>query len=181
MSVFRWTAALYDRVIDFLALLSGLFVAVTIPAVCYDVVGRYFVNKPEPWVGTLSEISLPYVAFLPAAWLLKVEGHVMVDVIYDRVGRKPQAFLDIATSALGAAASFGLTWFAAIATWENAQAGIQMVGITPYPKWLLLAPVPIGGLLVAIQFLRRTYGFWLTRSSRKQGDQPTLVLERGGV
>ena len=145
--------SILDSVIDYSAVLAGAMIFFMMLAVSAEVVMRYFVRRPMLWVVDISEIILVYSAFLAATWVLKLEGHVMVEVVYNRLSPKVQGLLNVVTSILGVVVCAILAWFSGQATWDSFRHGVTILGGIDYPKFIILAPIPIGSFLLAIQFV----------------------------
>lgn len=159
MKLIRRTEAAFDKIINFLAYLSiGLLVFAWL-SVCSEIVMRYFLNRPLVWVVEISEYILLYITFLGAAWLLRNEGHVSVDIVPMLLGPRNEAMVNVITSILGATSCLVLTWYAGQSTWSHWQKGVFDLKFLTLPMVLLLAPIPIGSFLLSIQFLRRTNAY----------------------
>ena len=161
----RRVGSAFDRLLDLLALFAGSLILFLVLAISVDVVMRYFVRSPMLWVDAVSEAILVYAPFLAAAWLLREDGHVMVELLYDKVSLPLQTVMRIGTSILGAGVCLILAWFSGQATWKSFQQGVKLIGGITYPKYILLAPIPVGFLLLFIQFVRRSYANWTYRPS----------------
>lgn len=167
-------AAISDRVIDLMAFLAALMVVFLVLIVSADAVMRYIVGLPILWASDVVEALLLYILFFGSAWLLREEGHVMVEIVFNRMNPNIQGLLNVVTSVLGAGMCLILTWFASAATWASFQRGVMLIGGITYPKYVLLAPIPLGSFLLTIQFIRRTYGY-LKSWSLKRIEQPKRV------
>lgn len=160
---------IFDLLIGQLAFVSGvIFIFITV-SVCVDVVMRYFLNRPMKWVIEISEYLLVYLTFLGAAWVLKQEGHVTVDVLTARLGSKAQAITGLISSVIGVFVCFIIVWFGSIETWDNFQRGVHIPSILEFPKGPVLAIIPIGSFFFMIQFIRRTLGFLSEINRRRSG------------
>lgn len=138
------------------ALIVGVMVIVSL-----EVVMRYFFHKPQIWVVEISEYVLVWSTFLGAAWVLKDEGHVQVDILYQTLNSKTRAWLGVFSSVLGVFVSlvfiiFGtrLTWGMCITLEADPKSQIGM------PKGPLLAIIPFCSVLLLIQFIRRSNKFY---------------------
>jgi TRAP-type C4-dicarboxylate transport system permease small subunit len=166
MNRIKQLASITDKVMDLMALLAGVMVIFLIIIVTADTFLRYIFNSPILWAVDAVEAILLYILFLGAAWLLRDEGHVMVEIVFQRMNPNVQDLLNVVTSILGVIMCLALTWFAGKATWGNFQRGVLIMGGITYPKYLLLAPVPLGSFLLSVQFLRRAHHYlisWLLR------------------
>jgi len=91
----------FDCALQLLILFSCACIAFVMLIVTADVVSREFFNYPIEWVLEISQLILPAIVFLGAAWLLKNEGHVAMDVVVSRLSTRGQALLNAVTSIIG--------------------------------------------------------------------------------
>lgn len=139
--------------------MSDVILIFIMVSVCMDVVMRYFFNRPTSWVIEIGEYLLLYMTFLGAAWVLKQEGHVTVDILMMRVSPRARAKMEAAGSLVGVFVCLILVWFGTIETWDNFERGVRNPSILEFPKTPLLAIIPFGSFLFMIQFIRRTFKF----------------------
>ncbi len=150
---------IFDQALNLLALLAVVLIIFIMLAVGTDVVMRYFFGKPMIWVGEISEYSLLFITFLGAAWLLKKEGHIKMDLVLNRLGPRAQATLNLITSIISAIVCLIIVFYSARATLEAFQTGYFLAAALDVPMGPLLLIIPIGTFLLFIQFLRRGYGY----------------------
>ena len=139
--------------------LAGMLLIFIMLSVCMEVILRSFFNRPQIWVTEVTECLLLYITFLGTAWLLREEGHVRVDVILNRLKPKTTAFLGIISSIIGVLVSITLTIYGFNVTWDYFQRGIYTPTALEIPVYLILLIIPIGSLMLFIQFIRRTGKF----------------------
>ena len=149
----------FDRTLDILIWAGAMIFFATWFVIVLEIVLRYFLNRPLFWVVEVSEYSLLYICFLGAAWLLRREGHVKIDFLVNRLQPKNEALLNAITSVLAAMVCLVLVWYGTRTTWINFQRGISVVTTLGPPKFLLLLIIPLGSLMLSIQFLRRAWGY----------------------
>ena len=155
--------AIFDRTIGALAILAGIIIIFIMLSIASDVVGRTFLNRPITWVMEISELSLVALTFLGAAWLLKREGHVKLDIVINNLNPRSQALLNTITSVIGTIICLVIMWYGAKVSWDHFQRGIAtytLLGPPTFPRYAIIA---IGSFLMSIQFLRRAYGYWGSR------------------
>ena len=157
LSWFRKAAATYDRVVSWMAALGAALIVVAMLIVTLEVVMRYFLNRPQIWVKESSEYILVWVIFLAAAWVLKEEGHVKVEIVTDRLNSRVQAILGIITSIIGAAVCILIVIYGAQVISEYVDEGVHIPSMLEPLKAPLAIIIPIGSFLLFIQFLRRSY------------------------
>lgn len=143
-----------DHVITFFAVISGGLLAIMALIVSYNVLMRYFIGKPPVWAIETTEYILVFSTFLATAWVLKNDGHVKIDILVVRLSKKTQYALNLVVSFLGIVACGLLMWHGAKATFSLYSRDVIMMKMMPWPKWVLVAPIPVGFLLTLIQFLR---------------------------
>jgi len=148
---------IYDRIIDITTLLAGILVIFLMLSVGLEVTLRYFFGSPTSWVVEVAGYILLYIPFLVAAWVLKREGHVRMDLVLNQLSPKTQSLVNAITSVIGAIICFVLTWFGVKATLYFI--GYQTPTILMVPKSIIIVIIPVGSLLLFIQFLRRTYSY----------------------
>jgi TRAP-type mannitol/chloroaromatic compound transport system permease small subunit len=88
--------AVNDWIAEKLAyLLFGFFLLILL-----QVILRYVFNAPTVWAGELAQMLFGAYAVLTGGYILRMGGHVNVDIIYSRLSEKSKAGIDIFTSIL---------------------------------------------------------------------------------
>ena len=151
---------IFDRVINVMTFLAGLTLVFIMFSVCLEVILRYFLNRPQVWVTEVTECLLLYVTFLGSAWLLREEGHVQVDIVLNRLKPASAAFLGIISSLIGLFVSIVLAIYGFDVTWDYYRRGIYTPSAMEIPVSAILVIIPIGSLLLFVQFTRRTVMFF---------------------
>ena len=150
---------IFDKILDLMNLMAGAILVFITLSVCWDVILRYFLDRPQVWVTEITECFLLYITFLGSAWLLREEGHVKVDIILSRLSPKTLDFLGIVTSLLGIFVCFVLTFYGFRLSWHYFQRGMYTPSAMEIPVSAIIIIIPIGSLMLLIQFLRRTGKF----------------------
>ena len=147
--------SIYERILDISGVLAGVLIVAIMLAVSVDVVCRYFFYSPIVGVDEISATFLLYITFLSAAWLLRREGHIRIDILFNRLKPKAQARLDIITSVIGAILSLILVWYGTLATLDAWSRGVVYPTVLEIPRASSMVIIPVGGFLLFLQFLRR--------------------------
>jgi TRAP-type C4-dicarboxylate transport system permease small subunit len=155
----RENGTIFDRILEITKAAGVIMIMFMMLAICAHVGMRYIFGKPLNWVIDVSTILLLYTAFLGAAWLLRSEGHVAVDFIFAQLKVRHQFMLQIINSLICTAVCLVITVYGIIETisvWK-----LDLIVDMPLepPKWLVVIIVPLGSILLLIQFIRRTHGF----------------------
>jgi TRAP-type C4-dicarboxylate transport system permease small subunit len=143
-----------DGIIRFFGVIAGILFVMMALIVTYNVVMRYFVARPPVWAVETTEYIMVYATFLAAAWVLSVDGHVKIDILVMRLSPKNQYLLNVIVSFLGLVACAVLGWFAVQSTYNLYTRDVIMMKMMPWPKWILVSPIPLGILLTLVQFIR---------------------------
>ncbi len=160
--------AIFDRTLDLAAVLAAALIVFIMLAESAEVVMRYFFRRPFIWVVEISETILLFAAFLGAAWLLRSEGHIKMDLVLNRFSAGPRAIFHAINSLIGAFCCGVLVWYGALMSWSNFVRGAFEPTVLEIPSAYVLVIIPIGAFLFFIQCLRRGYGYlkeWRTSSS----------------
>lgn len=148
----------FDRLLWILACVAAAIIVAVTCAILYEVLARYFFNRPSRWVVQFSEYGLVFIGFLACAWVLREEAHVKVEMLTDMLTPPVRARLFAITSWVGAAMCAILAWVSATYTWELYERDEMIFRSIITPKWPMLAVVTLGIGLLAIQFARRAVG-----------------------
>ena len=148
-----------DFAIDKMARLGDVILMFLMLSVCADVILRYFFNRPQAWIVEISEYLLLYITFLGAAWVLKNEGHVIVDILIARASPTTRATFGIISSVIGTFVCLVVFWFGAVETLDIFKRGVANPSVLEFPKGPLVAVIPFGSFFFMIQFIRRACGF----------------------
>lgn len=135
--------------------ISCLLLIFDMVLICAEVVARKFFQYSIPGAIELTEYSLLYITFLGAAWMLRREGHIKMDMILNALNLRVQSILSTITSVIGAIICVVLTWYSAELTWDQIQTGHFRPTTLEIPVAFTIAIIPIGSFLLFVEFLRR--------------------------
>jgi TRAP-type C4-dicarboxylate transport system permease small subunit len=133
----------FDRILVALFWVAGgLLMFVTI-GTCVDVLLRYSFNRPISWMLELTEYAMLYIPFLGAAFVLKEDGHIRIDLVITFLNERSRGWLNVGTSFV-----------------DYFKRGVPSLESLKTPMFLILMIIPIGGLLFSIQFFRQMKGYY---------------------
>ncbi|MBI2853951.1 MAG: TRAP transporter small permease [Chloroflexi bacterium] len=148
---------IFDRSLDVLAVFSGVLLVLVLLFVNFDVFTRSVLGKSQVWVDQIAQHSMVWITFLGAAWLLRKEGHISLDLVLVRLKPDHQHVMNIVTSAVSAIICLALAWGSIQNTWFQYRMGYLTPTVWEIPMAPVTIIIPIGSLLLSIQFLRRAY------------------------
>jgi TRAP-type C4-dicarboxylate transport system permease small subunit len=163
---------LFDQINFIMIVIAAILLVGMTFLVGTDITLRYLFYRPLGWVKEVSEYILVVLGFLVAAWILKDDGHVKMDLVLSNVSPRAQTMMNIITSFISVIVVLIITWFSLRVTFQFYKTKLLTPSVLEPPKWILITPIFVGSLLLTIQFIRRTYAFigkWKTLSNEKSG------------
>ena len=145
---------IFDRLLDLLAALAGLILVAIVAAVCYTIGLRYLFTQTTIWITQTTEYALLWIVFLSTAWLLREGGHITTDIIYAYLPEKTRRFLDGIMFAVGGLTCALLAILGWIHFWDCLSHQVTDVRAVTVPKAAVFFVIPLGSLLLTIQFMR---------------------------
>lgn len=147
--------ALYEKLIDALAFLGALLMGGMALWITYEVLMRYFLQRPTFWAVDLSEYAMLWAAFLAAPWVLRREGHVRVEVFIERMNPRRQRRLGFIISVIGAIVCAIMAWQGAATVWDFYVRGTNVAREWQVPQFVVYLVIPIGSAFLTLEFVRR--------------------------
>ena len=169
---------IFDRTLDVMAVIAGVLLVVATVIVGLGIFSRYFLFRPIAWVTEVSEYIILYIAFLVAAWVLRQEGHVKMDIVINYLNPKAQSIINIITSICCSIACLIITWYGIKVTWEFYKTDVFTYTVLELPKFIFTSVIFVGSFLLFIQFIRRAYGYL---QGRKGPHEITDLKETGAL
>ena len=147
---------LFDKAVDCLAAISFAILLLIMISVAVSVVLRYFFNYSILWLQEIIEAAILWICFLVAPWVLRRERHVRMDLLTNQLNLRNQALAEAMTSILCAIICLTLVWYGTKVTVYYFQKALYIPEVLNLPYGILTVIIPIGSLLLFVQFIRRT-------------------------
>lgn len=122
-------------------------------SVTYEVVVRYVFGRPTIWVTEVSSYMLVAVAFLGAAWTLRNDGHIRMELLAETGGPRGRRLSDFAMFLVGALVSAVLLWTGWNMAVANYTFGWKSSTLLATPLWIPQMLIPLGALTLLLQSL----------------------------
>ena len=151
---------LLDRINVVLFWAAGVLLLFVTAGTCVDVILRYSFNRPIHWMLEITEYAMLYIPFLGAAFVLKEEGHIRIDLVITFFSERLRGWLNVVTSFVGGVVMGTYTWFGAQVTLDYLRRGVPSLESLKTPMFLILMIIPIGGFFFSIQFFRQMAGYY---------------------
>lgn len=150
----RLAARIINLATDLAAVIGGIFTGFMTLIVVYAVVARYVFNKPVGWSEEIAVYLMIWVVFLGAAYTLKEDAHIGVDILISRLSpfhKKAMLLFHYIV---------GLIFMLILLV-----QGIDMVAFTlkmdshsiaiDFPLVLAHSAVPAGSIILILQFINK--------------------------
>ncbi len=148
---------IFDLFVDGGAVLAAVLLIAVMLATTIKIVFRYGLREGLVGVDQISGTMLLYITFLGAAWVLRREEHVTIDLLVGALSTQTRRRLHILSSILGALICFCLVLFGTLEVVASLQKGIRIAAEIEIPRAVNLAVIPLGSLFLGLQFLRRAW------------------------
>ncbi len=145
----------FDFILNFFAVISALLLIAMMLLTVMKVVLRALFHHGILGIDQITGTMMVYITFLAAAWVLRRDGHVTVDIVIANLRPQTQRVAMFLGSLVGAAVCLVLTWFATKAVLLSLHRGILIAAEIEIPRAVNLVVIPIGCFLLGIEFLRR--------------------------
>ncbi|MEK9677795.1 MAG: TRAP transporter small permease [Rhodospirillaceae bacterium] len=147
--------AWFDRFNQVLAAIACTMMVLITLAICAEIFTRSFLDISNPWWVELSEITLLYLTFLAAAWVLGKDRHVSIDLLVGYMSARVAKIVQFVLSWVAALACFIVCWFGILTVIDQFQNDIREPTIMAPLTFWITAVVPFGLFLLGFQFVRR--------------------------
>ncbi|MBI2831469.1 MAG: TRAP transporter small permease subunit [Chloroflexi bacterium] len=151
------TVVFIERLAEPPAVVGGIACIIMVLVICFEVVMRYIFNAPSGIEVEIVSYLLLFAVFLTTAYTLRTDHHVRVDLFISRLSQRTQTKIGVFTNILGLIYCVFLTKitselvFQAYRLKEQADTAL---GTLLYPILLI---IPVGSLLLTIQFIPKIY------------------------
>ena len=136
---------------------GGVYIALPllIGVVFADVVLRFVFAKPLMWGNEVRSLALLVVFFASLPYCTNTNGHVRMELIYNRLGRGGRRIADGVANGSGLVFAVFLTYQSFASAWEawDFGDGAEFIAI---PYWPFLVVMGACGLFMALIFAGRT-------------------------
>src|SRR5690625_198385 len=153
MAFFRVVAKLFYGLIIWLAVIGGAIFGLMAFFIGADVLMRNLTGSGLAWVIELTEYAMYVATIFAAPWVLREGAHVSVDVVTANLPPNTRRWVAVFTNLLGSAICFTIFYYSLLSTWTAYVRGNQIYKTFTIPEWWVNGFVPLGMLLVGIEFL----------------------------
>ncbi len=150
---------IYNGLIDGLAVLAGIMLAVIFVGIVFDVTIRTLGFNSLQWYSAIAEYCLLFSTMFGAPWLVRRKGHVVVESLTMAMVPKVRKIMAKCAYVVCIGLSLLFAYYGLlemIGSFASQELDIRSIDM---PKWLLFLPFPVGFTLVAAEFGRYLLGY----------------------
>ncbi len=172
MNIINYITNVIDAFNDKIGRATSWLSLILVLVVCYDVFTRYFLKVSSVGVQELEWHLFSVLFMLSAAYTLKNDGHVRVDIIYSRLNEKNKAIVNIIGSFLLLAPFCLMVIFAS----KNfVYSSFQILETSPDPgglpaRFVLKSFLPISFLFLFLQGISLFLKSFITLKEKTKSD-----------
>ena len=148
---------LFDRLVRALAVAAGLVLVAATIVVLTEIVSRYFFHRPILGAIEFTEYCLLWATFLAVPWLQARNGNVRVDFILQMLARDTRLVVLAGASLLSSLVCAVIAYYGAAVVLSHLEMGYRLPTPLHPPSAPIMAVIPVGSALLAIQFLRQMF------------------------
>jgi TRAP-type C4-dicarboxylate transport system permease small subunit len=147
----------WDRVVWAAYLVAGAVLIADWALVVANVVMRRVFQQPVLGTVDFTTYALVISTLFAAAVTFRNDQHIRMDFLLVYAGPRARRVLDVTAHLVGAAVFLALLYYSSAVLWEYYERGTNLIGDFTFRKAWVFAAVPIGMLILAVEFLRRTW------------------------
>lgn len=147
----------FDLILNAGAVMAAVLLIGVMLATTVKVIFRYGLREGLLGVDQISGTMLLYITFLGAAWVLRREEHVTIDLLVSALRPRTRRRLFVFSSILGAFICLCLALFGTLEVITSLQKGIRIPAEIEMPRAVNLVVIPLGCLCLGLQFVRRAW------------------------
>ena len=149
---------LYDAGLIAMAVLAGGMLVWLLISTVVSVMLRNLGMQPYAWLFTSAEYALLYMTMLGAPWLVRVKGHVHIELVTAALPPRIRRIVSRLVSAACVIVCAILAFYGAQLVGINLARNDYDVRAYFFPRWLLTVSFPICFGVMAIEFSRYVFG-----------------------
>ena len=140
-----------EKVNDFFSKILWVGVLLTFVIILYEVIMRYFFNRPNVWTNELSQYVFAAYAVLCGGYLMRGRRHVNVEILYNRFSPKGKIIANIVTFPVFLMFTGAMLLLGTSFAWESMSRFEHSQSAWNPPVFPVKMLLPIGAFLLFMQ------------------------------
>lgn len=142
-----------ERLSDAAGYFSSAAIIIATLVIVHQVVARYVFNIPTIWQVEMAVYLLIAATFIGAAYGLKENSHINIELVTGLLSTKPKRILDLATSIVSLCFCVYIAWKGGVMWLEAYEGGWTSESLYSVPLVYPYAIIPIGFGLTSAQYV----------------------------
>ena len=150
----RWILRAHDALTD--ASFWGATLAVTYLTLvtAWEVFGRYALQAPSDWAPDTASVSFAMITFLAAPMVTRNVDHARMSFIVENLPPHIGVWTNRLVFVIAAATLLLCAWYGTQEAARQVSRGVNMIAVTPIPKWVVTIVIAYSLISMAAYFLR---------------------------
>jgi TRAP-type C4-dicarboxylate transport system permease small subunit len=150
----RYVAKCYDALLYGMAWMAGLLIVAMMVIITLDVALRNLGYQSSAHFFTFTEYALLMVPCMGAPWLVREKGHIYVEILFMHLGPAARKWLLRFIGVACVAVCLIIAWYGFGITIADFLGNEKDVRSFDMPRWMIVGWIPLGFLMMAIEFAR---------------------------
>lgn len=149
----------YSRLLRCMAALAAIYLGLMMVAIVYSVLFRTLGLEYSSYSFVFIEYGFIYTLMLGAPWLVRLRGHVYIEIVTAAVSDRVRNVLSRVVAGLCFVVCLVLAFYAGALALEDYTFGeLDVRGSRDIPRWIVTVAMPVGFGFMSIEFLRFVFG-----------------------
>lgn len=148
----RFLIRIVDNIAQGLRFLGALALVFMALSIFYDAMMRYLFLSPTSWSLEVNSYLVAFIAFIPAAHVLREREHLRIGLIQDKLRGNSARVATCCISLVGMLLSFILVWRGGRIAYDAWFYGERMSTVLGTPTVIPYSFVPLGFLVLGLAF-----------------------------
>jgi TRAP-type C4-dicarboxylate transport system permease small subunit len=150
----RLIAKIYDALLYGMAWLAAFLIAAMMVIITLDVALRNLGYQSSAHFFTFTEYALLMVPCMGAPWLVREKGHIYVEIVFMHLRPAARKWLLRFIGVACVAVCLVIAWYGFGITIADFLGNEKDVRSFDMPRWMIVGWIPLGFLMMAIEFAR---------------------------
>jgi len=149
----RWL----DMIEDIFVIIACFILFVFTAGIVTEVIFRVFFGRSFQFTIEYTEYSLIFIPLLGAAWLLRKNGHITIDLVGDLLPAKIIKILDKIIILVAMIIALLLTWYGTIVSLEYFDMNMRANTVLQTQLFYIISIIPISFFVIFLELIRKLY------------------------
>lgn len=160
----RLLLRVHDRLTDASYWGATFAVAYLTLVTAWEVFGRYAMHAPSDWAPDTAAVAFAMITFLAAPHVTRTATHARMTFLVDAAGAAASKWMFRLVLLIGTAVCGLCAWYGTIEATRQVIRGVNMISVTPIPKWVVTGVIAYSLASMSLYFLRQFVGSFMPAS-----------------